>query len=146
MNDGVASYTTLYWDMLKAFDNFGPLFDGFLEQEGIWKDVVESMEKDPDGPQINIRSEFFSLLGQRVTSIVDPQLPATPDSARYLIAFEIADPNNLKRVLEAMKKAFANDPSVEQMKLGELDVYKLIATEEVPPNAPNQEGVKDGLE
>lgn len=145
VNDGVASYTTLYWDMLKAFDNFGPLFDGFLEQEGIWKDVVESMEKDPDGPQINIRSEFFSLLGQRVTSIVDPQLPATPDSARYLIAFEIADPNNLKRVLEAMKKAFANDPSVEQMKLGELDVYKLIATEEVPPNAPNQEGVKDGL-
>lgn len=145
VNDGVAGYTTLYWDMLKAFDNFGPLFDGFLEQEGIWNDVVESMKKDPDGPQIDIRAEFFALLGKRVTAIVDPKLPATPDSARYLLAFEIGNPADLKRVLEAMKKAFANDPSVEQMKLGELDVYKIIATEEVPPNAPNQEGVKDGV-
>lgn len=145
VNDGVASYSTVYWDMLKAFDNFGPLFDGFLEQEGIWKDVVESMKNDPDGPQIDIRKEFFELLGKRVTAIVDPLMPVTADSGRYLLAFEIANPAELPRVLEAMKKAFANDPSVEQIKLGDLTVYKLIATEEVPPNAPNQEGVKDGL-
>jgi hypothetical protein len=139
-----AAYASVYYDVLKAFDHFGPLFDGFLEDEGIWDDVVKSMIEDPDGPKIDIREEFFKLLGQRATALVECKQPAQADSTQYLLAIEVADPQKMARVAGAMKKAFANDPSVEAMKLGELDVYKIIATEEVPANSPNQEGVVDG--
>lgn len=153
----VAGYATLYWDMLKAFDHFDPIFDGFLEQEGIWGEVKKSMKEDPDGPQIDIRQDFFALLGRRVTAILDNNLPEEADSPRYLVAFEIDIPagtpedqvpaereKRLQKMRETMKKAFANDPSVEYMKVGDLDVYKIIAKEQVPANAPNQENVVNG--
>jgi hypothetical protein len=139
----VSAYGGLYWDILKAFDHFGPIFDGFLEDEGIWADVVDSMKTDPDGPQIDIRKDFVALLGQRVSGFMERD-PANPGKgARYLLAVDV-NAANLAGVTTALKRAFENDPSVERMKIGELDVYKIIATEEVPPNAPNQEGVVNG--
>jgi hypothetical protein len=142
VGDDVSSYGCSYHDILKAFDHFGPIFDGFLEDEGIWADVLDSMINDPDGPQIDIRKDFVSLLGRQVSGIVERD-PINPmQGSRYLLAVETA---NVAGVADALRRAFANDPSVERMKVGDLDVYKIIATEEVPPNAPNQEGVKDGV-
>lgn len=139
-----AGYATVYWDILKAFDHFGPLFDGFLEDEGIWADVLEGYITDPDGPKIDIRAEFFDLLGRRVTAVVDVRKPISPDGAQEVIVLELKDAKLADRVKAALKKMFAGDENVEKMKLGELDVYKIIATEDVPPNAPNQEGVVNG--
>jgi len=139
--DDVAAYAGLYWDVETAFDHFGPLFDGFLEDEGIWRDVLDSLETDPDGPQIKIRDEFFALAGNRVTGIVDRHASPDADGAQYLLAFDALDVN---KVALTLKKAFENDNTVERVKLGELDVYELTATEEVPANAPNQADVVDG--
>ena len=35
----IATYTTFYFDILNAFDNFGPLFDELFGQgeEGVWE-------------------------------------------------------------------------------------------------------------
>jgi hypothetical protein len=137
----VSAYASVYWDAVKAFDNFGPIFDGFLEDEGIWADVVDSLETDPDGPQIKLRQDFFQQLGQRVIGFVDRDPNKQPAGSRSCIAIETPQPANVAAVL---KKAFANDPNVEPVKIGDLDGYKIIATEEVPPNAPNQQGVVNG--
>jgi hypothetical protein len=137
----VAAYAGVYWDVLTAFDHFGPLFDGFLEDEGIWNDVLDSLETDPDGPQIKIRNDFFALAGKRVTGIVDRHTSPGVEGAQYLLAFEST---NVAQVAITLKKAFENDKTVSRVKLGDLDAYELTATEDVPPNAPNQQGVVNG--
>ena len=57
----VATYTTFYVDVLNAFDNFGPLFDELFGEgeKGVWEDVLEGMEKDPNGPNLNLRKELI---------------------------------------------------------------------------------------
>jgi len=137
----VAAHVGMYWDVLQAFDHFGPIFDGFLEDEGIWADVLKSLEEDVDGPQVKLRDHFFSLFSKRVTAIVDQELGQAEQKSRYLIAFEI---NNARLVGETLHKAFENDDTVNKSKLGDIDIYELTATEEVPPNAPNQDGVVNG--
>ncbi len=61
----VATYATFYFDILNAFDNFGPLFDELFGQgaNGAWIDAVEGLEKDPNGPQINLRKELIRTSG-----------------------------------------------------------------------------------
>jgi hypothetical protein len=137
----VAAYATVYWDVLTAFDHFGPLFDGFLEDDGIWNDVVDSIKSDPDGPQIDLRNDFFALADKRVTAVVDRHPTPAADGAQYLLAFQTA---NDAKIAQTLKKAFENDDTVNRVKIGDLEVYELTATEEVPANAPNQQGVVNG--
>ncbi|MCE9607467.1 MAG: hypothetical protein K8U03_21480 [Planctomycetia bacterium] len=152
----IVGYTTLHWDTMQAFDNFGPIFDGFLEQAGIWKEVVESLKTDPDGPQVDVRGEFFSLLGTRLTLIADKKLPPALDSSQFCLAIEIKKGANAaeteateKKLTETLSKAFKGDPSVEKTEIilgnGKLDVWKITSTEEVPPAAANQAGVVNGV-
>ncbi len=108
----VATYTTFYFDILNAFDNFGSLFDELFGQGevGVWKDMLDSLEKDPNGPQINLRKELFDHFGQRVSIMTDYQLPITTTSERLLISIEVKDP---KAVGLAIEKLFKNDPTAQ---------------------------------
>ena len=144
----VTSYATLYHDVLKAFDNFGPLFDGFLEDEGLWQEVVESIRTDEDGPKIDLRKDLFALLGQRVSFIVDKTRPIDANSGKQVIAVEI-QPGADAKLAESIRKMFDNDPTVTKVKVvgpeGEIDGWRIEATEEVPPEQANQDGVVDGM-
>jgi hypothetical protein len=35
-------------------------------EEGLWKSILNDLEKDPHGPQINLRDELVAHLGNRV--------------------------------------------------------------------------------
>ena len=109
----IATYTTLYFDILNAFDNFGSLFDELFGQgeKGVWEDVLESLEKDPNGPQIDLREDLIEHLGQRVCVLTDYQLPITTTSERLLFAIEAKDP---KAVAAAIEKLMKNDPTVKR--------------------------------
>jgi len=156
VRNDIVGYTTLYLDSLTAFDNFDPIFDGFLDQEGIFKEVIESLKTDPDGPQVDLRKELFELAGQRLTLILDKKLPAGPDSSQFVLALEVKKGANeaetqsfAERIAETLKKSFANDPAVEKAEIqlanGKLDVWKITQTEQVPPAAANQVGVINGV-
>ncbi|MBA4018402.1 MAG: hypothetical protein C0483_14645 [Pirellula sp.] len=155
VRSNVTAYATLYLDPLQSFDNFDPIFDGFLEDEGIWKEVIKSLEVDEDGPQIKLRDEFFGQLGNRVTFVVDKKEPITEDSSQLVVAVNLkgADEAATKaasdRVAETLRKAFANDETVEKVSVeipgGKLDAWRVKIEEEVPPQAANQEGVVNGM-
>ena len=53
----IATYTTLYFDIANAFDNFGSLFDELFGEgeRGAWEDIKQSLKEDPNGPQIDLR-------------------------------------------------------------------------------------------
>jgi hypothetical protein len=144
----VNGYLTLYMDPLTAFDNFDPIFDGFLDDEGIWKEVKRSLKEDEDGPKIDLRDQFFALMGNRVTFVVDKKEPLTEDSAQLVVAVELK-PGTEAQVKDTIAKAFANDETVEKTEVdgpdGKVEAWRVKVLEEVPPQAANQEGVVDGM-
>ena len=89
----IATYTSLYFDVLNGFDNFGSLFDELVGGEkGSWQESLDSLKGDPKGPMIDLREELIKHLGQRVSMLSDYQLPITITSERLLFAIEAKDP------------------------------------------------------
>jgi hypothetical protein len=84
----IATYSTLYFDILNAFDSFGPLFDELFGEgeSGTWTDVLQGLKEDPNGPQLDLREELIKYLGQRVSMVTDYELPITTTSDRLLFA------------------------------------------------------------
>ncbi len=130
----VATYTTLYVDIVTVFDNFGLLF-GEVAGEGdpdAWPDVLKQMKTDPNGPHIDLRKELILNLGQRVTLMTDYLLPITTSSERLLIAIETKDE---KAVAKAVEKCLKNDPTVRRKVIDGHIIWELI--EEAPPAVPS---------
>lgn len=123
----VANYCTFYVDVVNAFDNVGPLFDELYNEgkPGLWKDVLDGLEKDPNGPRVNLRKDLVSQLGNRVTMVTDYQVPITTTSERLLFALETKDE---KAVAAALKKLFENDPEMRRRD----DVKPYVIWESVP--------------
>ena len=123
----LAAYSTLYSDMLNAFDNFGPMFNALLgdREAGAWADVLEGLRDAPHGPKIDLRSELIAHLGNRVSLMSDYQLPITTTSERLLIAVAAKDD---KKVAAAVRKLFKNDKDVRRREFGGHIIW-----ENVPP-------------
>lgn len=121
----VATYTSFQWDLANAFDNFGPLFDEIFGEgeEGVWTDVLESIKTDPNGPQLDLRTDLVAHLGKRITAITDVQLPVTPTSQRRLIAIEATDE---KALAVAIDKSMQNDKDVKQREFKGNKVYEIL--------------------
>lgn len=121
----LASYTTFYVDILKAFDNFGPMFDSlFGEGEtGVWIDVLESLKKDPNGPQIDLREDLVAKLKERVDVITTYQVPITTTSERLLFAVEAKDP---KAVALAVEKNLKDDKTVRRRQFEKYTIWETI--------------------
>ena len=130
----VASYTTLYFDIKNAFDNFGPLFDELFGEgeKGVWEDTLKSLKTDPNGPKIDLRKELILNLGRRVTMISDYQLPITTSSERLLFAIETTDD---KAVAQAVKKCMQNDPTVKRRVVSGHVIWEIV--EEEQPKVPS---------
>jgi len=130
----VATYTTFYFDILNAFDNFGPLFDEiFGDGEDVWeKDVLPGLQA-PDGPQIDLRKELIAHLGQRVSILTDYQLPITTTSERLMVAVEVKDS---KAVAKAIAKLFKGDKTVARRNIDGQIIWELIGEQTPEPTAP----------
>jgi hypothetical protein len=134
----IATYATFYFDILNAFDNFGSLFDEFVGQgeEGVWLESINSLEKDPNGPQINLRKELFEHMGQRVSILTDYQAPITTTSERLLFAIEVKDS---KAVAKAIAKLFKNDPTVARREVNGQVIWEIVGDQSPTPEIPKIE-------
>ena len=124
----IATYSTLYFDVLNAFDNFGPLFDELYGagESGEWADVLKAEKEDPNGPQIDLREELFKKLGQRVSMLTDYELPITTASERLLFAIESTDD---KAVAKALQKWFGNDPTAKRREIDGHVIWEIVENE-----------------
>ncbi|HLA84819.1 MAG TPA: hypothetical protein VJL29_08495, partial [Thermoguttaceae bacterium] len=131
--NNVAACAVIHWDILKAFDNCAPTFDKlFGENEtGIWEDVLESLEKDEDGPQINLRNELIALLEPHVTAVTSYQPEITATSERLLFLVRIK-PGNEEKVIAGLRKWLReDDPTIRRRQFEGLDIW-----ESVEPKSP----------
>jgi len=100
----LATLSIGYCNILQGFDNIGPIFDQTVGEgeEGVWADVLASLKEDPNGPQIDLRNEFFAHFGEKVSIISAYQLPITTTSERMLIAIEVKDDKAAGQGLDKM--------------------------------------------
>ena len=126
----IATYVTTYCDLLNGFDNFGSLFDELFGegQTGVWQDVLESLKKDPSGPQIDLRGELMAQLGKRISVLGDYQLPISIDSERLLVAIEVKDET---AVMAAMEKWMKNDASAKRRDFKGKIIWEMVEEPEV---------------
>ncbi len=141
----VATYFTIYVDILNAFDNFGSLYDEIINEKGVWKQTLDGMATDPSGPQIDLRKELIANLGQRVTMVTDYNLPITTTSERLLWAIETKDE---AAVAKAIEKCVKNDPTIKKRDIAGHVVWEIVEEEdaEVPKldvNVPSLTPKKD---
>lgn len=124
----IASFSTFNLDTLNAFDNFGFLFDAQAGETGAWADSLEGLEKDPNGPRLNLRSELMANLENRVLLLGEYQLPITTTSERVLIAVAAKDE---AKVAAAVAKFYSRDRDVKQR-----EYQGRVIWENVPPEKP----------
>jgi hypothetical protein len=136
----VATYYTGYVDILAAFDNFGSMFDEMFGEgdTGVWEEVLEGFRDDPYGPQIDLRAEVVSKLGNRVTVITDYELPITPESERVLFALDVTDEEGMADALDKMLKPDTEGPDPSRrIRTFELSEGKeIIIWETLPVEKP----------
>ena len=128
----IATYTTLYFDILNAFDNFGPLFDELMGEQGVWVEVLAGLA-DVTGPQVDLRKDLIQYLGQRVSMLTDYQLPITTSSERLLFAIEATNP---KAVATAIEKLMKNDPTAKRRDVNGHVIWEVVEDESSTPEAP----------
>lgn len=123
----LATYTTFYLDILNAFDNVGPMFDALFGggEQGVFRDVVEGIKSDPNGPQVDLREDLAAQLGQRVTVLRSYEVPITTTSERLLFAIEATNPQS---VATAIEKNLATDRTFRKREFG-----KAVIWESIPP-------------
>lgn len=138
----VATYTTMYADILHAFDHFGPFFDDMFGEgeKGVWEEVLDGLKNDPNGPQIDLRNDLIVHLTGRATMISDYELPITPTSERLLYALET---KNEKAVSDAIRRIMEKDRTMRRREYGGHVIWEAIPPSAAPQKT--QEVVVGGL-
>ena len=104
----LASYRTFSIDMDNAFKYFGSLFDAIAGYEEAFAGVLEGLERDPYGPQVDVQKDFVAHLGDRMVLVTDYELPITPKCERFMIVVEL---NNEEAIAKTVEKFMKSDPN-----------------------------------
>lgn len=105
----LATCVTMNWDLQTAFDASETLVDAMVGTRGVFRDVLDQLRTDVEGPQVDIRKDIVGNLGTRVTILSDYQLPIDVKSERTLFAAEVVD---VAAVSKGIEKLFGGDPDV----------------------------------
>ncbi len=125
----LATFVSLNADIINGFEYSKSLVNALADDE-IFEDVLESLEKDPNGPRVNIRKEVVANLGQHVMVLSNYQTPITTDSERLLFCIELT---NVEPVRDALDKVMANDPNARKRTVGDHVVWEIVDEEvEIP--------------
>ncbi len=122
---GLATHLTFNWKMKDAFWYAESLVNE-IAGDAVFKDVIENIQFDPHGPQINVKKEFTDHLSERATLLSDYRLPITPKSERLLVAIEV---NNPATVMQTVNKAMENDPAAKKREHNGHVIWELLNEE-----------------
>ena len=128
----VAGSTSLFFDPLEAFDNFGPLFDATVMrgERGGWEDILRDMENDPHGFQINLRDELVKNLGRGVVASSKYDKPITTDSENLFVAVEIVE-GKVEDMKKTLEKIFGSDSEILRREFEGYILWQVMPSEEV---------------
>ena len=123
----LARCSTLYVDPLEIFDNFGILFDALVMpgEEGVWKDILDGLERDPLGPKIKLREELLVHLGNRVMGMSRYEVPVTAESESIVAAVELKTGSE-SAMQAGIAKLFSEDSEMQGMKHNSYTIWHRV--------------------
>jgi hypothetical protein len=128
----VASYTTLFWDFQKTYDEVEKLVDSFRGQ-GATAEWVKIFMADRVG--VDLVADILPQLTGRVTMTSQIMKPVTPASTAQLIAVELKDPKAFQATLEKFVERLSqinNNLAPEKTSFGNTSYYRIKVP--TPPN------------
>lgn len=136
----VSSFTSLHWNLSKAFDGFGTMFDEYLDEgPGEFEALLQSVKEDPNGPQLDMRSDLLDLAGARNAQDVhaiflnDYVEPFDVNCRQNLLAVPVRQPNVLR---ENIAKSMKGDPNVTVREFAGFTVFEVHDKPMDPKRAP----------
>ncbi len=102
----VATYNSFNLDIQSAFAASETLVDEVMAEKGIFRDIMDSLKNDPQGPKVDIEKELVGNLGSRITVITDYELPIGPKSERLVVGIEA---KNEKPLADAIRRLMEGD-------------------------------------
>jgi hypothetical protein len=119
----LAGWTEIQWDIRKAFMSADGLVDDVIGEKGVFKDVVDSIREEPDGPQVDLEADLIGVLGSRVVFLSGHTEPLGTDCERIVIAIESTDPTRLAKTIDKLMKA---DSDMRRIEVAGHGVWELI--------------------
>lgn len=117
------SYMTFQWKLQDAFKHSETLVDAIFGDPGTFKEMLQGLKQDPDGPQVDVQKDLVQYFGERVSIVSDVRLPITTKSERMLVAIEIS---NSEAVAKTVNKAFKSDPQAKQRDFDGHEIWEII--------------------
>jgi hypothetical protein len=99
-----ASFLSTAWNASEAFWKVEGIVDEIAGESGTFDIVIEGIQTDPKGPQIDIRNDILPFMTNEIFAINDCIEPITPDSRRSLIAIRITNNEKMSKVLDRIMK------------------------------------------
>lgn len=131
----VAAQAVFNWKLKSAFSYSETLVNALGDdaQGEMFKEVLDGIRDDKDGPQADVRKNLIGQLGERVTWLSDYTKPITPTTERTVLAFEIT--GDAKTVTQAVERMMKNDPDHVKHVEGDHVIWELIT----PPDTPEED-------
>lgn len=125
----LVTYTSVSLDVKNAFEKFSTLFDELFGEgaEGTFDETIESVEKDPNGPGINIRKDLVGHMGNKLSILTDYKLPIDVNSERMVVAVEAI---HEKELAAAVQKSLESDVNVIKRVFGEHIIWEMKSEED----------------
>ena len=127
----LGSYITFNWKMIEAFEYSKTLVNELLNgrpEDDLLEDIIVSLAKDKDGPQVDLRNDLIRHFAQRVSIVTDCRRPITPESERLLVAIELTNP---EAVQQTLNKAFESDPDAQKREFEGQVIWEIV-TDDAP--------------
>ena len=124
----LSAYATFGFDMLNAYDCFGPLFERLADEPaGTFAEIMRRVKEDKDGPQVDVRQEIMAQLQNRVTLINDATRPIGEKSERFLIAVPARSAAAEQVLVQSMRKCFEADRRFKNREVNGVQVWEFQA-------------------
>lgn len=120
VSDTAASWFLMYEDVNLWFDGYGYLFDEINDPEspGAFRDVLEAIRRDPEGPRIDIEREIVARLAPGFVEVHDyegARSAQNPQGFRALYQLAAVESDQLRAVFE---RCFEGDDEVHVSAVG----------------------------
>jgi hypothetical protein len=122
LHDDTASVNRIVVDIEKAFWASETIINEAFGDE-IFRDIIDGIRDDKDGPQIDIAKNVLPHLDDEVILMTDNTTPADINCERMLVAIRVSDANAIKL---AVQKAMEVEPDASKMDvLPGIDIWRV---------------------
>ncbi|MCA9126717.1 MAG: hypothetical protein KDB22_06520 [Planctomycetales bacterium] len=120
----IASLLVTNWNADEAFWKAEGLVDEIVGTKDVFKEVIEAIHKDTNGPQIDLANEVLPLFTNDIYSMSDSsEGPIDVNSRRNLIALKIRDTEKMANVID---RAMRNEPDTREVEFEGHTIWQVV--------------------